>query len=101
MVSTSPIAQELAARIAPRLRSELESRKDSLIAKAGSWVVRKAATLAWPRMIEAVPELTEAGVDALLDEFGGMTVREIAAKIIEHQAAKGRRVDASLKQVGR
>lgn len=100
-MTSSPVAIELASRIAPRLRTELEERKDSLIAKAGSWVVRKAAGLAWPRLLDAVPELTETGVDALLDEFGGMTVADIASRIILHQTAKGRQVSPSLRQVGR
>jgi hypothetical protein len=103
MMSTtsSPVAIELAQRIAPRLKSELESRKDSLIARAGSWVFRKAAALAWPRLIEAVPELTETGVDALLDEFGGMTLAELAGRIVLHQTAKGRQVSPSLRQASR
>jgi hypothetical protein len=100
-VSTSPIAKELAARIAPKLVIELEERKDSLIAKAGSWLARLAATKAWPRLIAAVPELTEVGTDSLLDEFGGMTVTEMLDLVVTHQKAKGHTVHPSvLKEAG-
>lgn len=93
---TSPIAVEFAKRIAPRLVTELEERKESLIAGAGSWPIRQAARLAFPAALEAVHPLTESGADAMLDEFGGLTLAQVASRLIAHQTAKGRRVDVSL-----
>jgi hypothetical protein len=98
-MSTSPIAIEFARRIAPRLVAELEERKTDLIANSGSWPIRQAARLAWDPAIKAVPSLTEAVCDAMLDEFGNLTLADVAGRLIAHQTAKGRRVHASLREV--
>lgn len=96
MSTTSPIAVEFAKRIAPRLIVELEGRKEDLIAGAGAWPVRQAARLAFPAALKAVQPLTESGADAMLDEFGSMTLADVAQRLIAHQTAKGRKVHASL-----
>jgi hypothetical protein len=94
-MSTSPVAVEFAKRIAPRLVVEIEERKEALIAGAGSWPVRQAARLAFPAALKAVQPLTESGADAMLDEFGSLTLADVAGRLIAHQTAKGRRVHAS------
>jgi hypothetical protein len=68
-----------------------------LIAGAGSWPIRQAARLAFPAALKAVHPLTESVCDAMLDEFGSLTLADVANRLIAHQTAKGRRVDASLR----
>ena len=94
---TSPVAQDFARKIAPRLAAELEERKETLIAGAGSFPIRAAARLAFPVALKSVPEFTEAGCESLLDEFGSMTLAEVANRLYQHQAAKGRTVHPSLR----
>lgn len=93
---TSPIAIEFAKRIAPRLSAELVERKDAIIANAGSWPTRAAVKLAFPAALRQVQTMTEAGADAMLDEFGSMTLAEVANRLYQHQAAKGHGVHASV-----
>jgi hypothetical protein len=85
----SPVAEEFARRIAPRLISQLADRKDAIIASGKNALVRLAIKGAWPVGISFVPNGTKTGAQAMLDEFGGMTLAEVASKLLAHNAARG------------
>jgi hypothetical protein len=96
----SPVAASLAVRITPALVRSLEERKESFIARAGGFVMRQAVKVGWPVAMRELPGAVEAGVDALLDEFGTMTITDVASRLIAHQQAKGRPVNATLRRQG-
>jgi hypothetical protein len=87
--NVSPVAKELARRYAPRLRDELESRKADIIKASGGFLTQRAVAAAWPIGLRLIPHATESGVAAMLDEFGGMTLAEVASKLLAHNAARG------------
>lgn len=97
-VETSPIARDLAARILPALIRQIEARKAAWLAGAGGFLQRQAVKYAWPWAMRALPETVEAGAAALLDEFGTMTLAEVAQRLIVHQRARGRLVHRSFLQ---
>ena len=81
----------IAARIAPGLIDQLEARKPDLIAKAGGPIKRALARDLWPTAMAEIPTLIEAVAAALLDEFGRMTVQELAAAVFAIKQAKAAR----------
>lgn len=92
----SPMARALAARVLPALTRQLESRKAEFIAGAGSFVARQAVKWGWPIAMRELPTAVEAGTNALLDEFGSMTLAEVASRLVAHQRAMGRAPQRSL-----
>jgi hypothetical protein len=96
----SPIARELAAKIAPAIQSQVSARKEDIIRGAGPLPLRAAVRLGFSTFVREVPTLAEAGTDALLDEFGGLSLADIATKVILHSQAKGRATHPSLVDPG-
>jgi hypothetical protein len=94
--SASPVAKEFARRYAPRLRAEIESRRDEIVAASGNFFQRRAVQAAFPVGLRLVPHGVESGADAMLDEFGGMTLVEVASRLLAHNQAKGRKSHPSL-----
>ena len=88
-VSPSPVAHDLAARISPELQSQVQARKEDIIRSAGALPYRTAVRLGFGVFLREVPRVVEAGADALLDEFGKLSLAEIAAKVLSHTSAKG------------
>jgi hypothetical protein len=84
----SPIAAEFGRRISPRLVSEIVQREDAIVAGSGGFLTRQAVRIGFPVALRQVPKLTEAGADAMLDEFGGLTITEVAGKLVQHNQAK-------------
>jgi hypothetical protein len=78
----------LSAKIAPRIVAALEADKARLITLAGSNIRRGALRLAWPTIINEVPELTRLSIDLISDEFGSMNVNDLLTFL--SQRMKGR-----------
>lgn len=95
-LSSSVVAKSLAAKIAPRLQQTLSDRKPEIIASAGALPARAAVRLGFPVALREVPTLTEAGVAALLDQLGGMSLPELARTIAAHNRSVGRASHPSL-----
>lgn len=85
----TPVA--IAARLAPSLVDRLEQHKPELIASAGGWVARHALATAWPTLVGFVPTVIETVSEAVLDEFGSMTVQQIAQALFSIKQAKAMR----------
>lgn len=92
----SPMARSLAARVLPALTRQLQSRKAEFITNAGGFLARQAVKYGWPIAIRELPTAVEAGANALLDEFGAMTLAEVAERLIAHQRQRGRTPQRSL-----
>jgi hypothetical protein len=84
----SPVAVEFARRVSPRVVAELESRREAIIADSGGFLIREAVRIGFPVALREVPHLAEAGADAMLDRFGGLTISEIAERLVTHNRAK-------------
>jgi hypothetical protein len=88
-ISPSPVAHELAARISPALQAQVQARKEDIIRGAGALPSRAAVRIGFSVFLREVPRVVEAGADALLDEFGKLSLAEIATKVLCHTSAKG------------
>lgn len=85
-------ARQLAARIVPTLIAQLEARKPEILAEAGGPLARTIERIAWPKLIRQLPLIAEAGIEALAQEFGHLTLDEIAASVFAiRQSALARR----------
>lgn len=94
---TSPVAQALASRVAPKLQAEVAERRSEIVRSAHPVPIRVAISVGFPVLVDLVPPLTEAGCDAILDEFGVLTIGDIASRLLEHNASKGRASHATLR----
>src|SRR5262249_23310392 len=93
----SSVARTLAARVAPRLQADVAERRPEIVRSAHPAPVRVAISVGFPVLVDMVPPRTEAGGDAILDEFGAMTIGDIASRLLEHNASKGRVSHATLR----
>lgn len=93
----SPVAQKLAARIAPRLEADVSARRQEIVRAASPAPVRVAISVGFPVLVHEVAPLTEASCDAVLDEFGTMTIVEIASRLLDHNNSKGRVSHATIR----
>jgi hypothetical protein len=78
----------LSAKLAPQLVAALEANKARIITLAGSNIRRGALRLAWPTILNEVPELTRLAINLIADEFGSMNVNDLLTFL--SQRMKGR-----------
>jgi hypothetical protein len=88
LAPASPVAEEFARQIAPKLQAQLGEHKVEIVASAG-FGVGLALKAAWGAILRLVPSLTASVVDAVFDRFGGMSLSDVLARLIEHNRAKG------------
>jgi|GEM_PF-3314108 len=88
--TSSSIAKDLAAKIAPVVTASLTAHKEDIIASAGGLPARAAVRLGFPTAMRMVPTLTEVGCDAALDRLGGLSLPQLASTVAGHNRAKGR-----------
>jgi len=87
--TVSPPAQEFARRITPRLLAQLADHKDAIIASGSSALVRWGIRLGWDQGMRVVPHLADSGTQAVFDEFGGMSLTQVASLLLAHNRARG------------
>lgn len=87
---TSPVAHDLASHIGPAIAKQVASRRDTIVANAGGPIKREAVRLGFPVLIREIPTITEAGIDAALDEFGKLSITDLVERMVKHNQAKGR-----------
>jgi hypothetical protein len=68
---------DLAARIAPQLVAALQDRQAAILRAAGGPARRAALRIVWPLLINEVPQLAAAAIDAVRQQFGTMTLNDV------------------------
>lgn len=97
----SPVAEKLAARVAPGLQEAARAYQPTFVQNAGGPVNRLAAGLVYPVVVREIPRGTAIGCDHILTHFGRLSLAELVGLVVDHAAAKGERVHESLLYFGR
>lgn len=95
-VPVSPVAQKLAARVAPGLQDAARDYEPTFLHNAGGPVTRWAAGVVYPVVVDEIPRGTEVGCDHLLSHFGSLSLTELVEMVVDHATSKGRTVHESL-----
>lgn len=92
----SPVAVEFARRVTPSLEAYVVAHKEPIVASAGGWPLRGAARLAFGAFVRNLGAICAAAMNAVLDIFGDLNIRQIAAYVLEHSRSRHRAVDPSV-----
>ena len=68
---------QLAGKIAPELQSILNSRREQIVLNAGTIPARIAVRMAFPVILDEIPELTRDALTLVVTEFGNMNVQDL------------------------
>ncbi len=82
-------AAEFARRITPRLLAQLTEHKAKIIASGQNAMIRWGMKLGWDQGMKVVPHLADTGTQAVFDEFGGMSLTEVARLLLANNEARG------------
>lgn len=88
MPTNAEIAARLAAKLGGRLAEELTARKEAVVAGLPV-LARVPVRMCWGQIVGQVPVVGEAGVEAVLDEFGGLSVHDLLAFLADHAIRTG------------
>lgn len=95
-IRISPVAERIAAQLAPSLQSLAVEHKDAVIATSGGAVTRLAVRTVYPAGVKAVPYATQVGCDRALTYLDGLSVAQLIGLMSEHARAKGHRLHPTL-----
>lgn len=76
--------QDLADKLAPRIKEYLQENEDSFIKEGKNILERNVIRLAFPSFVDHVPSLTKALIGFVSDEFGSMNVNDLLSFLSEH-----------------
>ncbi len=83
------IAQRLVAQLGSRLVASLTTRKAEIVASL-PLLTRPAVRGCWGSLMGWVPIVAEAGLEAILDEFGDLSARDLLRFFATRAHSKGR-----------
>jgi len=81
--------EHLTAKVAPIVQKHLIDAKADIVAHAGGLVERTAVRVGFPIAVREVPPVVEHGIDAVVDEFGQFSIRDLVKFLDGHAKAKG------------
>jgi len=95
-IRVSPVAERIAAQLAPSLQTLAIEHKDAVIAGSGGPVTRLAVRTVYPAGVKAVPYATQVGCDRALTYLDGLSVAQLIGLMSEHARAKGHSLDPTV-----
>jgi hypothetical protein len=95
-IQVSPVAEQIAKKLAPSLQSLATENKEGVVAASGGAVTRLAVRTIYPAGVNAIPYATQIGCDRALSYLDGLSVAQVVGMMTEHARAKGHTVHPSV-----
>ena len=84
-IDISNTTEQLATKLAPKLQTILNERREEIIAKSGDLPTRLAVRSAFPIFVREVPEFLGDALEIIVDEFGRMNLNDLI-DFLNHRA---------------